>query len=314
MIRDHNLSRTTPIIHIAIVLLSFCLSLLQSQNIPIAVLDFDGIGISQPEATALSNRLRNELFRLGRFEVVDRGMMENILSEQDFQQAGCTSNDCLVEVGKLLGAQQMVGGSISKVGGTFTVSARLVDVETGKVLNVSDFDIKGELDDLLTRGMAQVAAMLSMINEEIELPAIVSDEETQTLVFEQQPAQIQKIPQPDDKVEILARSSSNYSIGLDAVVVIGKVKLTNDGNIKSILGISPILGIGYKRFFGAGAAPGKINVYLDIGTDFLVRPFFGSGGDYIFGNKANFYVGVNVSSRSLIYFIPIPTINLGVYL
>ena len=81
MIRDHDLSRTTPIIPIAIVLLSFCLSLLQSQKIPIAVLDFDGIGISQPEATALSNRLRNELFRLGRFEVVDRGMMENILSE-----------------------------------------------------------------------------------------------------------------------------------------------------------------------------------------------------------------------------------------
>ncbi len=158
------------ILQVAIMQLLICVNLIYGQEIPIAVLDFDGIGISQTEATALSNRLRNELFRLGRFEVVDRGMMENILSEQDFQQTGCTSNDCLVEVGRLLGARQMVGGSVSKVGGTFTVSARLVDVETGKVLSVSDFDLRGELDDMLTSGMAQVAAMLSMGDEEVALP------------------------------------------------------------------------------------------------------------------------------------------------
>ncbi|MCH8327606.1 MAG: DUF2380 domain-containing protein [Candidatus Marinimicrobia bacterium] len=135
---------------------------LKAQMVTIAVLDFDGIGIAETEAIALSNRLRNELFRLGRFEVVDRGMMTEILNEQDFQQSGCTSNDCLVEVGRLLGARQMIGGSVSKVGGTFTVSARLVDVETSRVLAVSDFDLRGEVDDMLTRGMAQVAIQLSI--------------------------------------------------------------------------------------------------------------------------------------------------------
>jgi len=131
------------------------------QAITVAVLDFDAFGISPTEAIALTNRLRNELFRLETFEVVDRGMMENILAEQDFQMAGCTSNECLVEVGKLLGASQMVGGSVSKVGQTFSVSARLVDVETGKLLNVSDFDLRGEIDDMLTRGMGVVALMLA---------------------------------------------------------------------------------------------------------------------------------------------------------
>ena len=131
------------------------------QAITIAVMDFDGFGISQMEAIALTNRLRNELFRLGAFEVVDRGMMENILTEQDFQLTGCTSNECLVEVGRLLGAKQMMGGSISKVGNTFSVSARLVDVETGRLLAVSDYDLKAEIDDMLTTGMRVVALMLS---------------------------------------------------------------------------------------------------------------------------------------------------------
>ena len=139
----------------------FQVSFLPAQAITIAVVDFDGFGISQTEAIALTNRLRNELFKLGTFEVVDRGMMENILTEQDFQMAGCTSNECLVEVGQLLGARQMVGGSISKVGNTFSVSARLVDVETGRLLAVSDYDLRGEIDDMLTRGMRIVALMLS---------------------------------------------------------------------------------------------------------------------------------------------------------
>lgn len=139
----------------------FQITFLPAQNIPIAIMDFDGRGISDIEAAALTDRLRNELFRLGAFEVVERGMMETILTEQDFQMTGCTSNECLVEVGRLLGARQIVGGSISKVGGTFTVSARRVDVETGKVLEVSDFDLRGELDEILTDGMKQVAVILS---------------------------------------------------------------------------------------------------------------------------------------------------------
>ena len=138
---------------------------LMGQAIPVAVLDFDGVGISKSEAVALSNRLRNELFKLGAFEVVDRGMMETIMAEQDFQTTGCTSNDCLVEVGRLIGAQQMIGGSVSKVGDTYSVSCRIVDVETGKLLGVSDYDLSGKLDDMLTKGMRIVALKLSGFEE-----------------------------------------------------------------------------------------------------------------------------------------------------
>ncbi|MEE9465254.1 MAG: CsgG/HfaB family protein, partial [Candidatus Neomarinimicrobiota bacterium] len=132
-----------------------------AQAIPIAVLDFEANGISQTEVIALTDRLRNELFRLGEFEVVERGLMEDILREQDFQMSGCTTNECLVEVGRLRGARQVIGGRISKIGAMFTVSARVVDVETGKVLGVSDYDLRGGLEEILTVGMKQVAAMLS---------------------------------------------------------------------------------------------------------------------------------------------------------
>ena len=82
----------------------------------IAVIDFEGKGVTNVEASALTDRLRTELFNIGGYKVVERGMMEEILGELGYQQTGCTSDECIVEVGKHLGVEQMVGGSISKVG------------------------------------------------------------------------------------------------------------------------------------------------------------------------------------------------------
>ena len=122
----------------------------------VAVIELDPLGISESDAQALTDRLRFELHASGNFQVIERALMEEILKEQGFQQTGCVSNECVVEVGKLLGAQNMVGGSLSKVGSTFSVSVRLVSVETGEVLGFAQKDFTGEIDYLLTNGMAIV--------------------------------------------------------------------------------------------------------------------------------------------------------------
>lgn len=154
--------RINPIRIIAsIIILQIIVTSVSAQVISIAVVDLEGIGISQVEAVALSNRLRNELFRLSKFKVVDRGLMQNILEEQDLQQLGCTSNECLVELGRLLGVQQMIGGSISKIENMISVSTRIVDVETGEVLSVSDYDREAGLAEILTNGMREVALALA---------------------------------------------------------------------------------------------------------------------------------------------------------
>ncbi|MFC1481693.1 DUF2380 domain-containing protein [Candidatus Neomarinimicrobiota bacterium] len=269
--------------------------LLFGQKLPIAVLDFDAFGISEVEAAALSNRLRNELFRLGRFNVVDRGMMENILKEQDFQQTGCTSNDCLVEVGRILGAQQMVGGSVSKVGQTFTVSARLVDVASGQLLAVSDFDLRGELDDLLTRGMGQVAAMLSFEDTDIEQPDVAES----PAIIDPQP--VAELPVAESTGTFGSNTDQEFkSRGFDLSLSKGKVKKNSNGNIKSVSGSSLLLGIGYKKYFGDGAKPDKLNWYWSIGTDLIIAPFIGVGADYLYGKDGDRYIGLLLSSRALI--------------
>lgn len=120
----------------------------------VAVAQLDALGISSAESRALTDRLRFELHSSGNFQVIERALMDEILKEQGFQQTGCVSDECVVEVGKLLGAESMVGGSISKVGSTYSVSIRTISVETGEILGSAQKDFKGEIDYLLTDGMA----------------------------------------------------------------------------------------------------------------------------------------------------------------
>ena len=98
------------------------------------------------------------------------------------------------------------------------------------------------------------------------------------------------------------------------VVLIGKMKTHDSGNIKSVLGLNPLMGISYKKYFGDGAPAGKFKGYWAIGTDVLVLPFFGFGGDYILDGNTKFYIGFNVTSHLMLLFLPIPSLSLGVYL
>ena len=126
----------------------------------IAVVDFTGNNVSDGDCRALTDRLRNELFNTKHFKVIERELMNEILEEQKFQYSGCVSDVCIVEIGKMVGVKQIIGGSISKVGNVYSVSSRIVNVETGEIENTGVFDHKGEIGDLLITGMRMVAVDL----------------------------------------------------------------------------------------------------------------------------------------------------------
>ncbi|OIO57476.1 MAG: hypothetical protein AUJ47_12420 [Candidatus Marinimicrobia bacterium CG1_02_48_14] len=103
-----------------------------------------------------------------------------------------------------------------------------------------------------------------------------------------------------------------YVIGFDATTIVGKIKVV-DGGVKNVLGISPVLGIGYKSYFKP-LQQDQYSVYWNIGTDLIILPFIGIGADYRFkAADLPLYAGINVSSRVIGFLIPIPSINIGLY-
>ncbi len=127
----------------------------------IAILDFQGIGVSAQEAQVLTNRLGTQMVQLGTYHVIERGQMEQILQEQDFQLTGCTTNECAVEIGQLIGAQQMLAGSFGKLGTVYTIDMKIIDVETGRILRSTSYDIEGSINRLLSEGLAEAVRRIA---------------------------------------------------------------------------------------------------------------------------------------------------------
>lgn len=119
-------------------------------------------GINVDEAATLTDVLRNELINTRKYVVMERDQMEQILKEQGFQQSGaCSDQACLVEIGQLLGAQQLVAGSIGKVGRAYSINIRIISVQSGQIINNVSHSYTGPIESLLTSEMAVVAKKLA---------------------------------------------------------------------------------------------------------------------------------------------------------
>ncbi len=141
-------------------ILLFCFSLVAQTTV--AVYNLEGTDLSPSDLSGLSNRLRAELFKTGKFTVVERSQMDQILTEQGVQLSACTSSECAVEVGQILNVEKVVVGSIEKVGSSLVADVRLVDVRLAKVEQVASSDCRDcSIDDLLRNSMSDLAVQLS---------------------------------------------------------------------------------------------------------------------------------------------------------
>ncbi|MEW6557898.1 MAG: PorV/PorQ family protein [Elusimicrobiota bacterium] len=100
----------------------------------IAVADFVAKNVSSADASIVADFLRTELVKTEKFNVIEKANMDKILAEAAFQQSGCTTSECAVQIGKLLNVRQMVVGSLSKLMDTYFITVNVVNVETGKIL------------------------------------------------------------------------------------------------------------------------------------------------------------------------------------
>jgi len=81
----------------------------------IAVFEFENNGLEPFEVRQLSTRLESELVKLGKYNVVERSKIDEILKEQKLQMSGCVE-ECLIDVGEMLGAKQIILGSVGRLG------------------------------------------------------------------------------------------------------------------------------------------------------------------------------------------------------
>ncbi len=115
----------------------------------VAILDFEGKGISVQEVQTLTERMRTEIGNTNAVRLIERKAIESIMSEQGLAQSGCVSDECAAEVGELLGVQFMINGILGKMGDSYTIDAKMFSVETGETVEAVNTTYEGEIQGLL---------------------------------------------------------------------------------------------------------------------------------------------------------------------
>ncbi len=109
-------------------------------------------------AKAFPELLTVSLTRKGNFDLVERTQLRKVLNEQELTQSGAIDSANAARIGALIGARVLITQRVYTVGDFIYVSAKAIDVETGRVKAVS----KGELQKNATPAVMsmQIAADL----------------------------------------------------------------------------------------------------------------------------------------------------------
>lgn len=125
-----------------------------------------GVGVAQPKVAVLNalaaeridqsvtgpvtEKVIERLVASGRYLVLDRANVQSVLKEREFQYSGLVSDAEVSQAGKYLGADQVVVIKIENLEGTYFVSARMIEVETGVILRQASAEGEGKLPVLLS--------------------------------------------------------------------------------------------------------------------------------------------------------------------
>ena len=124
----------------------------------VAVLPFNVRGnLGIPDAGAsIAEMLNGALAATGRYTLVERVLLQQLLEEQELQSSHLADEATLAEAGRLHGVEAIVSGTVIQWGETITLVARMIDTNTGVIRASAEIKTKNrdsipEQIDLLAR-------------------------------------------------------------------------------------------------------------------------------------------------------------------
>ena len=111
----------------------------------------NGEGVPTSTAAAITEAVVAEVRKQSRAEVITQREIASILSlEKQKAMMGCETDACMAELGGALGADRLVAGDMAKLGESFLLHLRVVDVKKVRVAVQADRRLRGgTIDDVL---------------------------------------------------------------------------------------------------------------------------------------------------------------------
>lgn len=242
----------------------------EKDKIKIAIIPFRDIQKQATTAlgTYLAEELTTNLFLTGKFKIVERNLLEQLIDELKLSKTGIIDPNSAKELGKMAGVDAIVSGTVTDLGSYIAVNCRLIETETGEVFAAAKAKIK--IDENLA----------NIIEGDSKSPKIrsKSEPEAKVKVKENQKGRIINIK---NKVSYFKRTSYGQEVGKWLKVELISVKILNDGRIECD--------------FLYTALEDKLDLYL-------INPDENSYISDRFGNRYSYISSTNIGSvPSVIY-------------
>lgn len=114
----------------------------ENQKQKVAVVEFADLkGNTTDFGRYLAEELITRLYQTKKFKVIERNLLNKIIAEQKLSLTGVIEPTSAHKLGKLLGVDAICSGSVSDLGKSFKVNARLINTETAEVFSVASIEI-----------------------------------------------------------------------------------------------------------------------------------------------------------------------------
>jgi len=134
----------------------------------IAIKDFEVImGRNKEVGKYVQEDITTALVNSGQFNVVERLKLQSVLDELKLTQLGLTDPEGAKEVGKLLGADVILTGTLAATGEEWNVNLRLINTESGLI--TSAFNKRGSLHEITTESYRKIGNISGNFEDESKL-------------------------------------------------------------------------------------------------------------------------------------------------
>lgn len=126
----------------------------------LVVYDLEASQPMQVVGLILTEALREEIFKIGSFDLINREDLTRAIEELKLQQSGLVQEKDAVQMGRWFAARQSVTGRLGVIGSTMLLQAKRTDIETMGTLAIGSLNAPAGREEELLNGLSSLARQL----------------------------------------------------------------------------------------------------------------------------------------------------------
>jgi TolB-like protein len=106
---------------------------------------------NHPELSSISEMFTTEVANSEAFKIIERDQLKKVLDEIAVGQSGIIDTSDARQLGKILGADAIITGSVMKIEEELRIDSRMIEVKTGVIMSAERKICKEILSDISSK-------------------------------------------------------------------------------------------------------------------------------------------------------------------